>query len=262
MTPERQQELNRIRADIVRMAHYSYASHVGAALSVVDILYVLYTEICDITAENADEEDRDRVILSKGHASTALYAVLAHKGIIPRDALDRYYINGGVLPGHLDCEAVRGVDCSAGSLGHGAPVGLGMAMGRPGRKVYVVMGDGECNEGSVWEAVMLAGKLSLPNLTFIIDNNNLQGFGKADEIVHSENLVQALSAWGLDTYEVDGNDPDALADVLHRPGKGTKAIVAHTIKGKGVSYMENRLEWHYKSPNDEQLKQALSELGQ
>lgn len=249
-----------IRKDIVRMAHYSHASHIGSALSVVDILYVLYSKITDITSSNLASLDRDKVILSKGHASIALYSVLAHKGLLDKESLNKYYIDGGCLPGHLDKDSCVGVDCSAGSLGHGLPIAIGMALANPKRKVFVIMGDGETNEGSVWEGLMYAGKHPLPNLTIIIDCNNLQGFDYADNIVDYSRLPQTLTNFGLHTREVDGHHLENLEKVLSESTDKTKAIVAHTIKGKGVSFMENELKWHYKSPNDEELAIALAEL--
>ncbi len=242
------------------MAHYSHASHVGAALSVVDILYAIYTRAADINKDNVEDLKRDKVILSKGHASIALYAVLAQIGILDDELLERYYIDDGVLPGHLDKDSVLGVDCSAGSLGHGLPIGVGMALAHQDKRVFVVIGDGELNEGSVWEALIFSGKKSLSNLTIIVDSNNLQGFAKCDEIADYSKLADTLNNFGLDAVEVDGHDIEALGQALNTNATKTKVIVAKTVKGKGVSYMENEFVWHYKSPNDEQLAIALSDI--
>lgn len=252
--------LKNIKKNIVRMAHYSYASHVGSALSVVDILYTIYAKVADININNLKSIHRDKVILSKGHASSALYATFAELGFMEKEKLDQYYIDGGVLPGHLDKDAVDGVDAASGSLGHGLSIGMGMALADKSHNVYVILGDGECNEGSVWEAVMLLGKMKVKNLTLIIDKNNLQGFGVAEEIVDYSKLSDTLNNWGLDAVDIDGHDLKAIEDSLKKPSDKTKAIVAHTIKGHGVSYMENELKWHYKSPNDDELALALKEL--
>ena len=251
---------NQIRRDIVHMAHYSHASHIGAALSCADVLYAIYKYVANITPENIASTNRDRVILSKGHASIALYSVLAELGLMDKSLLDEYYINGGKLPGHLDKDSVPGIDCSAGSLGHGLPVGIGMALANPDKRVFVVMGDGETNEGSVWEGIIFAGCHKIPNLTIIIDNNNLQGFGCANECADYSKLSDTLNNFGLCATDIDGHDTDAIVNALNKTCDKTLAIVAHTIKGRGVSFMENELKWHYKSPNDEELAIAMEEL--
>lgn len=241
------------------MAHYSCASHISAALSSVEILYTLYFKIMNITPQNVNSLERDKFIMSKGHACTALYATLAEKNLIPTAHLDKYYVNNGVLPGHLDNTTV-GVDCAAGSLGHGLSVGIGMAIAKPEHNVYVLLGDGECDEGSVWEAIMLLGQLKLKNLTLIVDENKLQGFGYTKDIIEQSNLAQKIAPFGLDVIEVDGHDIEALEGAFKKKSEKTKAIIAHTTKGKGVSFMENELKWHYKSPNDEELELALAEI--
>ena len=257
---------NEIRKSIVHMVHYSKSSHVGTCLSIVDILSVLYFGIMNIDPRNPRKPDRDKFILSKGHGSAALYATLAERGFFSKTLLDRYYIDGGVLPGHLDMEAIPGVDASAGSLGHGLSIGLGMAIANkqsnnPGH-IYVLLGDGECNEGSVWEAVMLAATLKLKNLTAIVDYNKLQSFGRTNEIICQENIGERWRAFGWDVHEVDGHDSAELAEAFALEQSGPKVIVANTVKGKGISFMEDRLEWHYKSPNDDQYRAALIELGE
>jgi transketolase len=246
------------------MTHYSYSSHVGSCLSIADILYALYFRVLNIDPKVPHKADRDKFILSKGHGSAALYATLAEKGFFPKAYLDRFYIDGGILPGHLDMDAVPGVEVSAGSLGHGLSVGVGMAvanrqMNNPGR-VYVLLGDGECNEGSVWEAVMLASTITLSNLTAIIDYNKLQSFGRTNEVIDQKNMAERWRSFGWEVYEVNGHKLDELERAFSLPQTGPKVIIAHTVKGKGVSFMEDRLEWHYKSPNDEQYAQAIKEL--
>lgn len=246
------------------MTHYSYSSHVGSCLSIADILYTLYFKVLNIDPNDPLKADRDKFILSKGHGSAAIYATLAERGFFPKDYLDKFYIDGGILPGHLDMEAVPGVEASAGSLGHGLSIGAGMAvanrqMNNPGR-VFVLLGDGECNEGSVWEAVMLASTIKLSNLTAIIDYNKLQSFGRTNEVIDQKNMAERWKSFGWEVYEVNGHDLDQLEKTFSLPQTGPKVVIAHTIKGKGVSFMEDRLEWHYKSPNDEQYAQAIKEL--
>lgn len=252
--------LREIKKSIVNMAHYSHASHVGSALSVADVLYVIYSKVADITPENLRDTYRDKVILSKGHASTALYATLAHVGLMDKSLLDSYYITGGKLPGHLDMTSVPGVDASTGSLGHGLSLGLGMALADRKHRVFVIMGDGECDEGSVWEAAMLLGSLRLQNLIAVVDKNELQGFGRTADIMADQNLAERFSTFGLDVQEVNGHDLQQIEDALKKTSDRTKLIISHSIKGQGVSYMENQFIWHYKSPDDEQLEIALREL--
>lgn len=250
-----------IRKQICMMMHYSSSSHIGGCLSCVDILYSLYFKIMDCEKIKNKSPDRDIFILSKGHNSAALYAVLANKGFFPIEYLDKYYINNGKLPGHLDMTMADGIECSTGSLGHGAGIGLGFAiaknrLGKNGH-VYVLMGDGECNEGSVWEAVMLASSLNQKNYTLIIDNNQLQGMGR--NVLKQNNLEQRFSAFGFNTSVIDGNNEQDIIKALNNKN-GPRAIIANTLKGFGVSFMTDKLEWHYKSPNGEQLKIAEEEL--
>jgi transketolase len=252
-----------IRKSILTMMYYSKSSHIGACFSVVEILYTLYFDILNIDPNNPQKPDRDIFILSKAHASAALYATLAHRGFFPIEWLDHYYIDDGILPGHLDMNAAPGVECSAGSLGHGLSIGLGMAIARAIRKepgqIYVLLGDGECNEGSVWEAIMLASTLKIKNLTVIVDYNHLQGMGR--EVINQTNLSERFKAFGWNSIDVDGNDLASLKQALLGAEQASPfAIIAHTIKGKGVSFMEDRLEWHYKSPNEEEFAAALAEL--
>uniref|UniRef100_C6E4X6 Transketolase domain protein n=1 Tax=Geobacter sp. (strain M21) TaxID=443144 RepID=C6E4X6_GEOSM len=253
-----------IKKSIIHMVHRSRSSHVGSCLSVADILYLLYFKIMNVDPERPNLPGRDRLILSKGHASAALYATLAQRGYFPQEYLERFYVDGGLLPGHLDMDAVPGVDASAGSLGHGLSLGIGMAIAQrgsasPGR-VFVILGDGECNEGSVWEGVMLASTLGLSNLTAIVDYNKLQSFGRTNNVINQANMSQRWESFGWEACDVDGHDLEALEAALQKPQSGPRVLVAHTVKGKGVSFMEDRLEWHYKSPNDDQLEQALTEL--
>jgi len=250
-----------LRKDIFRMMHYSNSSHIGGCLSCIDVLYTLYFKVMDCEKIKAHSPDRDIFILSKGHNSVALYATLAHAGFFPKEHLEKYYIDGGLLPGHLDMSIVNGIECSTGSLGHGASIGLGIAIAKEintnGGHVYVLMGDGECNEGSVWETVMLAATLKQKNYTLIVDFNHLQGMGR--DVIYQPNLGERFAAFGFKVREVAGNDVGLLVPALS-DHDGPLAIIAHTIKGFGVSFTEDKLEWHYKSPNDEQLAIALEEL--
>lgn len=257
--------INSVRKTILRMVHASGSSHVGSCLSTVEILYALYFRVMNVDSAAPRREDRDRFILSKGHASAALYATLAERGYFPKEYLDKFYTDDGVLPGHVDMTAVPGLEASAGSLGHGLPIAVGMAIanrqtGNPGR-IYVLLGDGECNEGSVWEAAMLAAQLELANLTAIVDFNGLQGFGRTRQVLNQENLRERWTAFGWDAYEVDGHDVADLENVLRKPQTAPRVLIAHTVKGKGISFMEDKLEWHYKSPNDEEYALALQEVG-
>lgn len=253
-------DLKEIKSNMLKMAHYSHASHIGAALSCVDLLYCIYKNFADITSQNVFSIDRDKVILSKGHASIALYAVLAEFGLLDKEKLKQYYIDGGVLPGHLDKDSEAAVDCSAGSLGHGLPIAIGMALANPKRKVFVIMGDGEIQEGSVWEGIIFAGKNPLKNLTIVIDKNNLQAFGKTTEVANYSSLKSTFNNFGLDAYEIDGHNISEIYSILDKKSEKTKIIIANTIKGHGISFMENQLKWHYKSPNDEELEKALKEV--
>jgi transketolase len=253
--------LKNLRKTIVKMAHYSKSSHIGGCLSCIDILFVLYSRIMDIQKIKNRSDQRDIFILSKRHNSAALYAICAFCGFFPAEHLDKYYIDDGLLPGHLDMTLTQGIECSTGSLGHGASIGLGFAIAKTRKNkeghIYVLLGDGECNEGSVWEAAALAATLKQENFSLIIDFNRLQGMGA--NIIHQDNLAQRFRAFGLKTEEVDGHNIEELSEAL-KDLKGPNAIIAHTVKGKGVSFMENKLEWHYRSPNDQELKMALEEL--
>ena len=257
----------KIRIKILEMVFNSQASHVGSAFSVVDILTVLYFNILSIDIKKPWAEDRDRFILSKGHASAALYATLALRGFFHEDILKKYCINGGVLPGHSTINCVPGVEASTGSLGHGLSMGIGMAIAGKFNKndyrVFVLLSDGECDEGSVWEAAMFAAHHRLDNLIAIVDYNELQAFGQTKEVVELEPFAEKWASFGWEAKKINGYDFSEIQDVLSNvPLSRNKpsVIVAKTIKGRGVSFMENKLAWHYKSPNRDQYKLALKEL--
>ncbi len=258
------QKTKNIRKAVLQMNHRANASHSGSALSIVELLTVLYFSYLDIDPKNPRDPKRDRFILSKGHASSALYATLAERGFFDRSLLDKFYVDGGILPGHIDMEAAPGLECAAGSLGHGLSIGLGMAIAARCRKlkskVVVMISDGELNEGSIWEPLLLAPHLKLENLTVIIDYNKIQSFGITNEVVNLEPLHDKMSAFNWHVIETDGHDMDAIESALREKNIKPKLIIAHTVKGKGVSYMENKLEWHYRSPNKELLATANNEL--
>lgn len=251
-----------LRRDIIHIANASKSPHVGSALSCIDILSVLYYKILKLD----DWENRDIFILSKAHAAMALYVTLSKKGIMDSAMLDGYYKNNGTLPTHLDRTNSDGIEISAGSLGHGFNIGLGMAysyqkLNKSTRKVYAVIGDGETQEGSIWEGAMFASFLKLSNFTAILDYNNLQGYGRANEICSFEPLAKKWESFGWHVIEVDGHSHIELEkafneDSLDKP----KIIIAKTIKGKGVSFMEDQLIWHYYMVTDEHKEKALKEL--
>jgi len=253
-----------IRKNIVRMNSRVNASHSGAALSIVDILVVLYFRVMKVSPNDPSRKDRDKLLLSKGHGSSALYSTLAIKGYFDVDILNKFYINDGILPGHLDKDSVPGVEISSGSLGHGLPIGVGMAIANKIDKlpsqIYVISGDGELNEGSMWEAIMFAAHHKLNNLTLIVDYNKLQGYGKTNEVMNLEPLTDKFLAFNWDVFKVDGHNYNDIENTLLTSSNRPKVIIANTIKGKGVSYMENEFVWHYKSPNADELQQALKEL--
>ena len=246
------------------MTHAARASHIGSCLSMTDILAVLYSRVLRFAHQRPDWSDRDRLIVSKGHAAAAVYAVLAECGFFPREWLDSYCRPESPLLGHVS-HAVPGVELSTGSLGHGLPVAAGLALMSKRRNLgwrsFVVLGDGELDEGSNWEAALFAAHHSLDTLVGIIDYNKIQSFGHVSEVLGLEPLADKWRAFGWAVQELDGHDIPALEKALATPTpEKPTMIVAHTVKGKGVSFMENQLAWHYKSPNQEQLDAGLAEL--
>lgn len=255
-----------IRAHSLRMVHLANASHIGSCLSVADILAVLYARVLRVDSANPDWPERDRMILSKGHAAAAMYAALAETGFFPVEWLETYCRDGSKLMGHIS-HCVPGIELSTGSLGHGLPVGCGMALAGKrdgmGFRVFALISDGELDEGSNWEAALFASHHRLDNLVVIVDRNNLQGFGRVEDVMSLEPLAAKWEAFGWAVKEIDGHDHEAIEQALastpFMPDKPS-IIVAKTIKGKGVSFMEDQLAWHYKSPGSDQLVQALSEV--
>jgi transketolase len=250
------------------MVHHAHTSHIGGCLSMADVLAVLYGEILRVDPHKADAPDRDRFILSKGHAAAALYAALALRGFFPPSWLERYCDDGAELAGHVTHHGVPGVEFSTGSLGHGLSVACGMALAarREGGafRTYALLSDGECDEGSTWEAVLFAAHHRLDSLLAIVDFNKIQSFGHVHDVLDLQPLAQKWRSFNWGVREIDGHDHDAIRDAFHaapfEPGRPS-VIIAHTVKGKGVSFMENDLAWHYRSPDDAQLAAALAELG-
>lgn len=258
----------RIRVHVLRMTHRSRSSHVGSGLSIADILAVLYGTALRVDPRQPTWDRRDRFILSKGHAAAALYAALADRGFFPIDWLETYCQNGSPLLGHISSGQVPGVEASTGSLGHGLAIAAGMALGgkRDGssHRVFALLSDGECDEGSTWEAALFAGHHRLDNLVAIVDYNKIQSLGRVSEVLELEPLIEKWRSFGWTPLEVDGHAIQALSEALQRvpfqPGRPS-CLIAHTVKGKGVSFMEDQLLWHYRSPNAEELHRALQELG-
>lgn len=256
----------KIRISSVEMVHRANASHIGGALSMADILAVLYADILNVFPRDPENDSRDRCLLSKGHACVSFYAVLAHSGFYPVKSLEEYGQEGSQFLCHTS-HHVPGVEISAGSLGHGLPIGCGIAYSARIQKkeyrTYVIVGDGELDEGSNWEALLFASHHKLDNLCLIIDYNKIQSFGNTNDVLRLEPLKNKLVAFNWHVIEVDGHNYHELLSAF-KEAKETKGmpsvVVANTIKGKGVSYMENKLLWHYRSPNDELFKQAMEEL--
>lgn len=257
-----------IRERSLQMVHQAHASHIGGALSMADIIAVLFTHVMRYDASRPDWEERDRFILSKGHACVSYYTALAQVGFIADADLDTYSQNGSQLMCHVS-HKIPGVEVSAGSLGHGLPYGIGMALAAQRKKrhyrTFVLLGDGEMDEGSNWEGLMFAAHHRLHQLCAIIDYNKIQSLGNTNEVMCLEPLKDKLVAFGCNVLEVNGHDHEALLSAFRQfeqEQQRPTVIVAHTVKGKGVSYMENNLAWHYKSPDDQQLEAAIEEIEQ
>jgi transketolase len=256
-----------IRIHCVRMTHRANASHIGSSLSMADLLAVLYGKVLRYDPTVPSWNGRDRLVLSKGHGCAALYAVLAECGFFPRSWLEEYYLDGTRLAGHATHKGVPGVEVSTGSLGHGLPLAAGMALAAKSdmakHRVFCIVSDGECDEGSTWEAALFAPQHQLDNLVVIVDYNKIQSFGRVKEVIDLDPLAGKWRAFRWSVREIDGHDleqiDDALRQVPFEPGRPS-CIVAHTVKGKGVSFMEDKLLWHYRSPRGEELGAALAEL--
>jgi len=257
----------RIRREIVQMSHRARAPHLGSCLSCVDILVAAYWSGLSVDPDAPSDDRRDRFILSKGHGAAALYATLAMRGFFPLDDLLTFNQSGSHLPEQPSPGGAPGIEAATGSLGHGLSIGLGMALAarikRLDYRVMVVMSDGECNEGSVWEAAMFAAAQQLSNVVAIVDFNRWQATGRSEEIMALSPLAAKFEAFGWSAKEVDGHDIEALSETMQTlpadHGKPT-ALIAKTVKGKGISFMEDDNNWHYRIPNEEELRNALDEL--
>ena len=257
----------KIRCHGLEMTHISHGSHIGAILSVADIMAVLYADLLNVDPSDPQKEDRDRFILSKGHAGAAVYAALAERGFFSTEELKTHYADGSSLSGHVSHKGIPGVEFSTGSLGHGLPVAVGMAYaakmdGKPYR-VVVVMGDGECDEGSVWEASLFAAHHHLDNLTVIVDHNKMQSLDFCENTLSIDPLWRKFQEFGYQVYDIDGHNHEAIREAWCAPfDEKPKMIIANTIKGKGVSFMENDILWHYRWPREDEMNAALAELKQ
>jgi transketolase len=258
----------RLRGKVLEMSHKAKTAHLGSSLSCCDIVTAAFWHVCRIDPENPHDPLRDRFILSKGHAASTLYAALAMRGFFPLEDLDTFCQNGGKLAEHPPANMLPGVEAATGSLGHGLPIGIGMAMA--GRiknedfRVFALLSDGECNEGSVWEAAMFAAAQKLENVCIVVDYNKWQATARSNETLALAPLRDKWEAFGWDAYEIDGHDIGTVAQMMANVPNGSGkpvAIIANTIKGKGVSFMEDDNNWHYRSPNAEELEQAYRELG-
>ncbi|TVY07222.1 transketolase [Paenibacillus cremeus] len=257
----------KIRRHGIEMTHISHGSHIGAILSVADIVAVLYNDVANVNPHDPKMSERDRIILSKGHAGASIYAALAEKGFFDVEELKTHYANGSKLSGHVSHKGVPGVEFSTGSLGHGLSVGSGMALAakKDGKQhnIYVICGDGECNEGSVWEAAMFAHHYKLSNLIAIIDHNKMQSLDFCENTIALSPFADKWQAFGWNVIEVDGHNHEDLRKALTLSKLSEvkpNVIIANTIKGKGISFMENNILWHYRTPQGVEYDAAVAEL--
>lgn len=258
----------RLRGRIIEMSHAAQAAHLASSLSCADILTVAYWHVLKVDPRQPDDPLRDRFILSKGHAAAALYAVLAMKGFFPVEELDTFCQDGGRLAEHPPANLLPGVEAATGSLGHGLPLGLGMALsarikGEPVR-VFALLSDGENNEGSVWEAAMFGAAQRLENVCVVVDYNKWQATARSNETLMLAPLREKWAAFGWDAHEIDGHDVAALATAMDNVPNGSGkpvALIAHTVKSKGVSFMEDDNNWHYRAPTADEVVRAHKELG-
>ncbi len=256
----------RVRREVLKMVHETSSPHIGSSFSAVEILVALFFHVLKTSPERMNDPARDRFILSKGHAAPALYAVLAERGYFDRKELEGFAVDGGIFEQHPNRDVRRGIEVTSGSLGHGLAIGVGMALaGRIDRadyQVHVLLSDGELNEGSVWEAVMFAGHQRLSNLAAYVDANQIQALGHTREVLDLKPIGGKWESFGWHAQEVDGHDFRQIFQAVNNfDGSRPNLVVLNTVKGKGVSFMENNLLWHYRSPDDEEYKLALKELG-
>jgi transketolase len=256
----------RIRKHALGMTSRGGSSHIGAVLSMADLVAVLYADVMKVDPRNPRWTDRDRFILSKGHAGAGIYAALAERGFFPVEQLQTHYQDGSLLSGHVSHKGIPGVEFSTGSLGHGLPVGAGMAYGAKlddrAYRIFVLLSDGECDEGSNWEAILFAAHHKLANLVAVIDYNKIQSLARVEDTIALEPFVDKWVSFGWEVRETDGHDHAALKRALAAPSASGKplCVMAHTVKGKGVSFMENTVLWHYRTAKGEEYDRALQEL--
>jgi len=253
-----------IRYSVVQLSHRAKSAHLGSCLSCIDILVVLYFKILNIDRKSPKMLDRDIFILSKGHAAMAIYSVLSAKGFFSDEDLLDFNNNGGVFPEHPPARGVKGIEVATGSLGHGLPIAVGNALGlkmrRSPNQVYTLLSDGENNEGSIWEAAMFASSNKLTNLTVFIDNNKWQATGRSDQILNSTPLTERWRAFGWEVLEIDGHNLQEIIRACTGKRQKPRAIVADTIKGKGISFMEDDNNWHYRIPTLDEVDACKREL--
>ena len=266
-TAELKKTANEVRKGIIKSTHAAKSGHPGGSLSAADLFTYLYFVELNVDSKNPKDENRDRFVLSKGHVAPGYYSTLAERGFFPKEDLLTLRHVGSYLQGHPDMKKIPGVDMSSGSLGQGISAAVGMALAaklqNKDYRTYTLLGDGEIQEGQVWEAAMFAGSRKLDNLVVIVDNNGLQIDGNIEDVNSPYPIGAKFEAFNFNVVEIDGHDFDQIADAFKQAkeckGKPT-AIIMKTIKGKGVSFMENQVSWHGSAPNDEQCKQALEEL--
>ena len=258
-----------IRRNGLEMTHLSRGSHIGSIFSVAEIIAVLYSCVLRVDPKNPRMPDRDRLILSKGHAGSAVYSALAESGFFPVEELKEHYANGSRLSGHVSHKGVPGVEVSTGSLGHGLAIGTGLALGAKmdgdSWRTVVVLGDGECDEGAVWESALQAAQFGLDRLVAVVDYNHMQSLDFVDKTLRLEPFESKWKDFGWNAMSCDGHDPEALKNAFDQAwsnaGSGKPSVIlAHTVKGKGVSFMENNILWHYRTPQGEEYEAALREL--
>jgi transketolase len=257
----------RARKEILNMIYRTKSPHIGSSFSIIEILVALYFKILSISPDNPEAENRDRFILSKGHGCPALYAILSLRGFINQNILNKFAVNGGALGHHPIRDTKQGIEISTGSLGHGLSIGAGMAIAakydKSSYKIFVLLSDGEMNEGDVWETIMFASHHKLDNLVSVIDYNKIQALGRTNEVINLNPFAQKWNAFGWEVREIDGHNFEEIINTFENIpyGKGKPiVIIAHTLKGKGISFMENKLLWHYRCPSKEEYVKALQEL--
>lgn len=253
-----------VRSDIVTMAHRAKSAHTAPSLSCADILTALYFSVMNINEKDPADETRDRMVFSKGHGAMALYSVLARRGFFPQELLEKYHCDGSMLWEHPSVSGLPGVEFAAGSLGHGLSIGAGTALALKKKKsssrVFVIVGDGECDEGSVYEAAAFIGAKRLDNVTLVMDNNGMQACGRCDDISGCIDRGAFFESLNWRVVQTDGHSFKAMIPALSAKAVKPVAVIARTVKGKGVSFMENDLEWHYRAPSEKDLEAALREI--